>query len=173
MAFSIAANHERQEQVWEAVQRGYNQEPYYIRKLLTEDAVRASDKRVRFVGLNAYEAEGGVVLRDLFSQNDEGWLQDVALLERLVAAKLTSEAETIKAEGWRWIQIAQEFPYGHTGGLRRLMGEMQPLSDEEHAQREALRDEMAEVGRTSVVEGKSVSGSVDRGGGRIIKKKKK
>src|SRR3546814_14989030 len=31
MAFSIAANHERQEQVWEAVPRGYNQEPYYIR----------------------------------------------------------------------------------------------------------------------------------------------
>src|SRR3546814_20713218 len=92
MAFSIAANHERQEQVWEAVQRGYNQEPYYIRKLLTEDAVRASDKRVRFVGLNAYEAEGGVVLRDLFSQNDEGWLQDVALLERLVAAKQIGRA---------------------------------------------------------------------------------
>src|SRR3546814_6716216 len=63
MAFSIAANHERQEQVWEAVQRGYNQEPYYIRKLLTEDAVRASDKRVRFVGLNAYEAEGGEIGR--------------------------------------------------------------------------------------------------------------
>src|SRR3546814_2636384 len=114
-------------------------------RLLTEDAVRASDKRVRFVGLNAYEAEGGVVLRDLFSQNDEGWLQDVALLERLVAAKLTSEDETIKADGWRWIQIAQEFPYGHTGGLRRLMGEMQPLSDEAHAQREALRDDMAEI----------------------------
>ncbi|MDF1719253.1 MAG: ParB/RepB/Spo0J family partition protein [Minwuia sp.] len=145
MAFSIATNHERQEQVWEAVQRGYNQEPYYIRKLLTEDAVRASDKRVRLIGLDTYEAEGGSVLRDLFSQNDEGWLQDVALLERLVAAKLTSEAETIKAEGWRWIQIAQEFPYGHTGGLRRVMGEMQPLSDEEQAKREALREEMAEI----------------------------
>lgn len=145
MAFSIAANHERQEQVWEAVQRGYNQEPYYIRKLLTEDAVRASDKRVRFVGLDTYEAEGGSVLRDLFSQNDDGWLQDVALLERLVTAKLTGEAETIKAEGWRWVQIAQDFPYGHTGDLRRVMGEMQPLSDEEQAKREALRDEMAEI----------------------------
>ena len=145
MAFSIATNHERQEQVWEAVQRGYNQEPYYIRKLLTEDAIRASDKRVRFVGLDTYEAEGGSVLRDLFSQNDDGWLQDVALLERLVAAKLTGEAETIKAEGWRWVQIAREFPYGHTGGLRRVMGEMQPLSDEEHTRREALRNEMAEI----------------------------
>ena len=145
MAFTISGDPARQEQVWETVKRGYNDAPYYIKKLLTENTVAARDKRVRFVGLDTYEAEGGSVLRDLFSQNDEGWLQDVALLERLVAAKLTGEAETIKAEGWRWVQIAQEFPYGHTGGLRRLMGEMHPLSDEEQAKREALRDEMAEI----------------------------
>ena len=145
MAFSIATNRERQEQVWEAVQRGYNQEPYYIRKLLTEDAVRASDKRVRFVGLDTYEAEGGSVLRDLFSQNDDGWLQDVALLERLVGEKLTAKADAVKAEGWKWTQTAQEFPYGHTAGLRRVISEMEPLTDEEHARREVLRDEMAEI----------------------------
>ncbi len=144
MAFSIATNHERQEQVWEAVQRGYNQEPYYIRKLLTEDAVRVSDKRVRFVGLDTYEAEGGSVLRDLFSQNDDGWLQDVALLERLVGEKLTAKADAVKAEGWKWTRTAQDFPYGHTAGLRRAMGEMEPLTDEEHARREVLRDEMAD-----------------------------
>jgi ParB family chromosome partitioning protein len=145
MSFTISDDHARQSQVWETVQRGYNQEPYYIRKLMTEDTVRASDKRARFVGLAAYEEAGGVILRDLFSQNDEGWLQDVALLEQLVAAKLTTEAETIKAEGWCWIQMAQDFPYGHTAGLRRVIGATEPLSDDEHARREALRDEMAEI----------------------------
>lgn len=145
MAFTISNAPDRQDHVWEAVQRGYNQEPYYIRKLLTEDSVRVSDKRARFIGLDAYEAEGGIVLRDLFSQSDEGWLQDVALLERLVAAKLTIEAEAIKSEGWHWIQTAQEFPYGHTGGLRRVTGEIQPLTEEENSRREALRDEMAEI----------------------------
>ena len=145
MAFTISGDPAWQEQVWETVKRGYNDAPYYIKKLLTENTVAARDKRALFIGLNAYEAEGGVVLHDLFSQNDDGWLQDVALLERLVAAKLTSEAETIKAEGWRWVQIAQDFPYGHTGGLRRVMGEMQPLSGEEHTHREALREEMAEI----------------------------
>lgn len=145
MAFTINNGHARQEQVWETVKRGYNDAPYYIKKLLTENTVAARDKRALFIGLNAYESEGGVVLRDLFSQNDDGWLQDVALLERLVAAKLTVEAETVKAEGWRWVQMAQDFPYGHTGGLRRVMGKMQPLSDEEHTRREALRNEMAEI----------------------------
>ena len=145
MSFTVSNDLARQEQVWEAVQRGYNREPWYIKKLLTENAVRASDKRARFVGLAAYEEAGGVVLRDLFSQNDEGWLEDVALLERLVAEKLAAEAEAIKAEGWKWIEVAPDFPYGHTAGLRRVMGETQSLSDEEHARREALRSEFEEI----------------------------
>ena len=45
-----------------------------------------------------------------------------ALLDRLVVEKLTAEAETIRAEGWKWIEVAVEFPYGHTAGLRRLTG---------------------------------------------------
>jgi ParB family transcriptional regulator, chromosome partitioning protein len=145
MCFTISDDHARQEQVWEAVLRGYNQEPYYIRKLLTENTVRASDKRARFVGLEAYEAAGGVILRDLFSQDGEGWLQDVALLEELVAAKLAVDADKVKAEGWRWIQIAQDFPYGHTAGLRRIVGDETALSDEDHGRREALREEIAAI----------------------------
>ncbi len=145
MAFTISDDHVRQEQVWETVQRGYNKEPYYIRKLLTENTVRATDKRACFVGLAAYEEAGGIVLRDLFSHNDEGWLEDVALLERLVAEKLEAKAETIKAEGWKWIEVAPDFPYGHTAGLRRIMGETEPLSDDEHVRRESLRSEFEEI----------------------------
>ena len=40
MAFTVDPDHERQEQVWEALQRAYNKEPYQIRRLLTEGAVR-------------------------------------------------------------------------------------------------------------------------------------
>ena len=70
--------------------------------------MRASDKRARFVGLEAYEAAGGSVLRDLFEEDGGGWLEDVALLERLVAEKLRTEAETIAAEGWKWLDVAAE-----------------------------------------------------------------
>ena len=54
MAFTVNPDHERQEQVWEALQRSYTKEPYHIRRLLTEGAVRASDKRAQFVGIEAY-----------------------------------------------------------------------------------------------------------------------
>lgn len=145
MSFTISDDPARQERVWETVRRGYNKEPYYIRKLLTENTMRATDKRARFVGLAAYEDAGGIVLRDLFSGNDEGWLQDVALLEELVTEKLAAEAETIEAEGWKWIEVAPDFPHGHAAGLRRVMGETEPLSDEEHARREALRSEFEEI----------------------------
>jgi ParB family chromosome partitioning protein len=42
--FTVNVDHERQEQVWEGLQRSYGKEPYHIRRLLTEGAVRASDK---------------------------------------------------------------------------------------------------------------------------------
>ena len=56
-----------------------NKEPYAIRCMLTETSVRASDRRAVFVGVDAYEAAGGVVLRDLFQGDDGGWLEDPAL----------------------------------------------------------------------------------------------
>ncbi len=53
MAFTISCDHERQDAVWEAIQHSYSREPYAIRRMLTEDAVQASDKRAAFVGLAA------------------------------------------------------------------------------------------------------------------------
>jgi ParB family transcriptional regulator, chromosome partitioning protein len=60
MAFTVTDDHARQEQVWEALQHSYGQEPYQIRRMLTERTVRASDRRVLFVGLDAYEQAGGI-----------------------------------------------------------------------------------------------------------------
>ncbi len=141
MAFTVSSDHVRQAQVWEAVKNSWSKEPYQIRRMLTESAVRASDKRARFLGLEAYETAGGHVLRDLFQQDDGGWLQDPVLLERLVGEKLKAEAETIADEGWKWIEFAVGFPYGHTMGLRELYGTTVDLSDEERGTREGLRDE--------------------------------
>ena len=44
MAFTVTTDHDRQEQVWEAIQRSYGKEPYQIRRMLTEETVRASDR---------------------------------------------------------------------------------------------------------------------------------
>jgi len=145
MAFTISSDPARQEQVWEAVQRSYNKEPYQIRRMLTENTVRAADKRVQFVGTEAYEAAGGIVLRDLFQSDDGGWIEDVALLDRLVADKLKALAGQIAGEGWKWIAADIGFPYGHTQGLRKLAGTPTDLTDEEQATVAALEAEYAGI----------------------------
>ena len=141
MAFSDTAEHARQEQVWESVNKSGYDEPYQIRRLLTERAVRASDKRARFVGLTGYEAAGGSVLRDLFEDDGGGWLEDIALLERLVADKLRTEAETVAAEGWKWLDVAPSFPYAHDHGHHRLEGIPVDLTSEEQASFDAFQAE--------------------------------
>ncbi len=141
MAFTVTNDHARQEQVWDALQHSHNREPYYIRRQLTEGAVRASDRRAQFVGIDAYEQAGGIVMRDLFEHDDGGWLQDPALLTNLVTEKLKHDAEALSAEGWKWIAVGIEFPYGHTSGLRRLTGEAAANTDEEEATYAALKAE--------------------------------
>ena len=142
MGFTVNPDHARQEQVWEALQRVPARQTYQIRRMLTEDTVRASDRRARFVGIADYEAAGGIVLRDLFESDDGGWLQNPALLDRLVAAKLEREAETVRAESWKWVEVAPDFPYGHTYGLRRLSGKEVPLTKKETKARDALKAEL-------------------------------
>ena len=142
MAFSVTADHERQEQVWENLSQTYYKEPYQIRRALTESSARASDRRAQFVGLAAYEEAGGVILRDLFQGDDGGWLQDVGLVDMLVAEKLREAAEAVGAEGWKWVEAAIDFPYGHTADLRRLNGVGPRLTDEKQAARDALAEEL-------------------------------
>ncbi|MDR3376726.1 MAG: ParB N-terminal domain-containing protein [Ancalomicrobiaceae bacterium] len=141
MGFTVSGDHQRQEEVFERLQHSYDKAPYVVRRMLTEGSVRAADKRAQFIGIDAYVAVGGTVMRDLFQGDDGGWLQDVALIDRLVAEKLKTESEAIAAEGWKWIEVAPDFPYGHTFGLRQLRGEPVALTAEEEAARDALQAE--------------------------------
>ena len=141
MAFTVNGDHERQEQVFDRLSQSYTKEAYVIRRMLTEGAVRAADKRALFVGIDAYEEAGGAVMRDLFQGDDGGWLQDPALLDRLVVEKLQREADTVAAEDWKWIEVAPDFAYGHHFGLRQLRGAVAGPTPDEEATRDALRAE--------------------------------
>jgi len=61
---------------------------------------------VQFVGLDVYENTGGGIRRDLFADDDTGvYLADAALLESLAQDKLDGIAETVRAEGWSWVDV--------------------------------------------------------------------
>ena len=61
MAFTVTADQARQAQVWDNVSRSQLDEPYQIRRMLTENTVRASDRRAQFIGLDTYEKAGGAI----------------------------------------------------------------------------------------------------------------
>ncbi|WP_293897559.1 ParB/RepB/Spo0J family partition protein [Phenylobacterium sp.] len=112
MAFGVTEDHARQEQVFE--QLSFNRSPHLIRRAMTEAKVPADDRRVVFVGAEAYAEAGGVILRDLFTEDRGGWLEDVALLDRLVLEKLVALATQLReAEGWKWAQAHLDYPTGH------------------------------------------------------------
>jgi len=146
MAFTVTDNHARQEQVWEQVGGSQFISAHQIRRLLTEDAIAANDRRVRFIGIDAYTEAGGYVVRDLFSTDDDGWLQDPALVELLVNEKLSEVAQEIGAEGWKWVEAAIDLPYGCERGKRRITGTTVPLTDEEQARLDALVEEYDSIG---------------------------
>ncbi|WP_395680971.1 ParB/RepB/Spo0J family partition protein [Inquilinus sp.] len=143
-AFTIIDHHARQEAVWEAVvgRADGDRLAGMIRRALTETAVRATDPRVRFIGVEAYEAAGGHVRRDLFEQDQGGWLDDVALIDRLARAKLQEAAAAVAAEGWRWVEADFNLPYGIEYGLREIDAELQTLTDEQLARYEQLEAEI-------------------------------
>lgn len=45
------------------------------------------------------------------------------------------------SEGWKWIEVATDLPYGYSHGLRRLTGDPAPMTDEESAAHAALLSE--------------------------------
>lgn len=141
MAFCIVDDHARQESVWERVQKDYYSDAFYIRNMMTEDDIKASDSRVSFVGLDAYEKAGGTVERDLFSDKTEGFLKDADLLNKLVADKLEAERQALIAAGWNWVEANVSIPYDRKQGLDRLLGEEPTLTKAEEKQLAKLTKE--------------------------------
>jgi ParB family chromosome partitioning protein len=123
MALTLSDDRAVQERTWFDAQP-WEKTPAALRRRLTIGEVEAAGSAlVRFVGIEAYEAAGGVVRRDLFDDEQSRFLSDPALLERLAVEKLEALAVTVRAEGWRWVEarlsvdsqaLRQFAPCGHT-----------------------------------------------------------
>ncbi|MFZ5747127.1 MAG: ParB N-terminal domain-containing protein [Pseudomonadota bacterium] len=137
MAFAITEDHARQEQVYENL--SYNKEPRIIRHDLMKSNVAATDRRAIFVGAEAYAEAGGVIVRDLFTEDRGGFYEDAALLDRLVIDKLDRIAAEVQAEGWKWVSVHIDYPHAH--GLRRAYPQPVELSEENAAAYDAAQEE--------------------------------
>ena len=144
-AFTLTDDQARQEEVWQQLPP-WDRKAAAIRRLLVQADVPATDKRVRFVSLEAYEEAGGRVKRDLFAEEEQGvYLPDSDLLHRLMNEKLTALAEAVKADGWKWVEVQPDLDYRATAPYRRVCAPEAPLSRDEQAHIEMLQRERAEI----------------------------
>ncbi|MFJ5375190.1 ParB/RepB/Spo0J family partition protein [Pectobacterium versatile] len=94
---------ERQLQVWKnASYSAYDRQLHVLREAVLKGEVKADgNPRLAIVGKEAYEAAGGAIRNDLFSES--GFLSDAVLLDTLALDALkTAAAQTAARDGWEW-----------------------------------------------------------------------
>lgn len=144
MAFAITDDHAAQEALWFDTPYG-DRSPQTIRQHLTRSLVEGGDRRAVFVGVKAYEAAGGTLVRDLFQPESTGYFADSQLLDRLVMEKLEGEAENVRSEGWGWVEVMLETDYGELSRFGRVKPEEMPLTAESEARLAELAERYDEL----------------------------
>ena len=147
-AFTVTIDHARQRAVWEQVkEQGYGPSGWQVKRMLTEESVPAASAVARFVGMEAYEAAGGTLTRDLFAGEDGSgtWFDDPVLLNELATEKLRAAADDLTTR-WKWAEAMVEADWSALAGFGRICPEPGLPTEEEKAERESLRarqDELA------------------------------
>lgn len=144
-AFAISDDQAAQMHVWDTLPP-YNRSAYSIKIALTGDAVAPTDKRMTFIGgPAAYEQAGGQLIRDLFSEKNNGFATDIALVEKLVADKIAESVSAIKAEGWAWVEVLQEWSYPSVKEYERHYQQPVQLTEDQQAELDALTAELSAI----------------------------
>lgn len=134
-AFCLVEDHAQQDAVFKSLGKPVTHATS-VRARLMEGRVRASDRLVKYIGLEAYERAGGGVTRDLFDA-DAVYIDDPALVARLAEEKLEAGRQAWLDQGWGWVDahLGQGRPDGYAASR------LQPIW------RDATPDEEAELQR--------------------------
>ena len=143
-AFTLGADHAAQLAVWNQLKENSYIQPYTVRRLLTQTAVPLDSDLGLFVGSAAYEAAGGTVTRDLFSGDDEGFMDDAALVRRLAIEKLEQKAAELRTR-WAWIKAMLDPAYDFTAQYRRVRPQPAELPPEIAGEIERIEQRLAEL----------------------------
>ena len=140
-AFSVTPDHARQMAAWEQVAgQGYRPSAWQVKRLLTEERIPGTSAVARFVGVEPYEAAGGKVLRDLFSNDDDSavWFDDPALLNNLAMENLRVFKDELETR-WKWATAMVEVDWNTTARYGRIYPEPAERTPEEQAEIEKLK----------------------------------
>ena len=112
----------------------------------TNEALAASDKLAKFVTLEIYEAEGGTLVRDLFSSDDDDILiADVELLKALAIKKLQALEKDYLADGWAWVCYEFDRDYNFDNKMHQIHQEQREMTEAEAEQYKAWETRLTEI----------------------------
>ncbi|MCA8270377.1 ParB/RepB/Spo0J family partition protein [Burkholderia vietnamiensis] len=144
-ALAMTDDHAVQERVWESARSTWARQPAQLRGAVTGDRVRVDTHPLaRFVGINEFEAAGGHVMRDLFSDDGDAYIEGGELLHRLAAEKFDKIAADLNSEGWAWVETMGHCDYSYRSKLAKVqptVGELSEADRAEVAKLTAQRDE--------------------------------
>lgn len=139
-AFCLVADHAQQEAVYRSLGKPVSHAGA-VRARLMDGRVRASDRLAVFVGVEAYEAAGGKILRDLFDA-DAVFIENPSLVTKLAEDKLEASRALWLAEGWSWVDLDLGAGGGTGLSSRRLFPEWRDPTPEEQAELDRLTGEI-------------------------------
>ncbi len=145
-AYASTSSHEAQMSTWTTYGSMTHYNADSIRRVIANDMMRADDPVALLVGAETYEAAGGVIDRDLFSDAREKWRHpDIA--RALAAAIMEAEATRIGEErGLAWIRpIATHSTWDAVRGLHKITLPEQPMTVEQAERAEAIDQRMSEL----------------------------
>lgn len=119
---------------------------WWVRDRLDRKRVEINCDRAKYVGIEAYEKAGGKIDEDLFGNRGKGtaWIADVALLDRLVVAKI-KRSTTYKRlkKAWKWVEPRLKRPgWEDTRELGDRATRTFAPTDEERLEMERLQADM-------------------------------
>jgi ParB family chromosome partitioning protein len=143
MAFAVTDDHERQEQAWNSLPK-QQRSAWQIRQALAQEELASDDRLVRFVGLKAYQKAGGAIRTDLFSDDEDAYVQDVPLVRSLAQAKLEKRAEQIRdEEGAAWCEARLQSDFSDRQAFGTIPMMRKEPSAKQAAQLAKLRAQIA------------------------------
>ena len=147
MALAVTDDHAAQEAAFYDVPEWQRRAEALREHLTAQDVDACRDAVARFVGLQAYEAAGGSLARDLFADTGHGiYLHDRALLDKLAVDKLAGIATDVQLEGWTWIEVVPRTTPSELYVFQRVQAKHRKPTAKEGRQIAKLEKRLAQIG---------------------------
>ncbi|MET3631912.1 ParB/RepB/Spo0J family partition protein [Burkholderia sp. 572] len=145
MALALSDSHDEQERAWFDAQPHDRHASAIRRKLVAGERDFQNSRVALYVGIDAFEAAGGVVRRDLFSDTGTAWYSDQTLMERVAVEQLGTIAAEVLNEGWDWVEPVITIDYNVRTRFAKIAPTAVPPTDEQQQEMDAIDARVAAI----------------------------